>query len=291
MAMSALKVAVSALEMAVSALKVAVSALKVAEYIIIKQSITQNIKTMKQIYPYILSFLNRLVPPSGVRGFLVVLLFWGCETIEQLNLVFTGKAAEPTDRSVQVEGVITDFKNAIIQHGHCWSTSPQPTVNDFKTELGTKESTGTFVSLLSDLEPNTLYFIRAYIITAKEITYSEQISVQTKEEQIGIKDFQAITEGLSNIKTTSATAKGRLSTEVNISLTQHGHIWDTQANPTLTANKGTTSLGALTINNARDYNSGITSLLPATQYYYRAYAVESDGTIHYGTIRTFNTPN
>jgi hypothetical protein len=224
-----------------------------------------------------------------IIGGLIASLLSSCEEYAQLNLIFTGKAAEPTDRSVQVEGIITDIRESIINHGHCWSKSPQPTINDFTEELGPRTTTGTFVSLISDLEPKTLYFIRAYIVSAKEITYGAQISVQTKEN--GLKGFQAITDGLSNLKTTSATAIGRLSTGVNISLTQHGHIWDTQATPTLNNNQGIKELGSLTLNTSKEFGSTIEGLLPNTRYYYRAFAVESNSTIHYGIIRQFTTPN
>jgi hypothetical protein len=223
---------------------------------------------------------------------LISSLLSSCEEYVQLNLVFTGKAGNPTDKTVQVEGVVSDLKSPILQHGHCWSTSPQPTVNDLKTELGERSEAGTFVSLLSDLNPNTLYFIRAYITTAQEVRYGEQMSVQTLPLQVGIKEFQASTEGLSDIKTTSATAKGKLLTEVSINITQYGHIWATQATPTLNSNSGMTNLGALpNLSNNRDYSGAMTVLNPNTLYYYRAYAVDNTSKVYYGTIRQFTTPN
>ena len=48
------------------------------------------------------------------------------------------------------------------QHGHCWSTSPNPTTADDKTELGAKTATGAFTSSLTGLNPGTLYYCRAY---------------------------------------------------------------------------------------------------------------------------------
>ncbi|MCU0443780.1 MAG: hypothetical protein MUE85_02605 [Microscillaceae bacterium] len=223
---------------------------------------------------------------------LIASLLSSCEEYVQLNLVFTGKVGNPTDKTVQVEGVVSDLKSPLLEHGHCWSTSPQPTVNDFKTELGPRSEAGTFVSLLTDLNPNTLYFIRAYLISETEVRYGEQLSVQTLPLQVGIKEFQASTEGLSDIKASSATAKGKLLTEVSINLAQYGHIWATQATPTLSNNSGSTNLGALpNLSNNRDYSGAMTVLNPNTLYYYRAYAVDNTNKVYYGTIRQFTTPN
>jgi hypothetical protein len=222
---------------------------------------------------------------------LIASLLSSCEEYGQLDLVFTGKAGNPTDKTVQVESLITDLKSPILEHGHCWSTSPQPSINDFKTTLGERSEPGTFVSLLTELTPNTLYFIRAYITTAEAVTYGEQLSVQTLPLQIGIKEFQAQTEGLSNITAATATARGTLLTEVSINITQYGHLWATQNNPTLSNNIGSTNLGAIpNLSNNRDYSGNLSGLIGNTLYYYRAYAVDNTNKVYYGTIRQFRTP-
>lgn len=240
---------------------------------------------MKRTIYYFMLCLMRFAPLPGVGG----LLMLSCESLENLNLIFTGEAGIPTDKSVQITGLITDFKSPVLAYGHCWSKSPLPTVNDFKNELGALEKAGTFVSVLTELEPQTFYFVRAYMITAEEIKYGEQINFQTLQEQVGIKEFQVQTQGFNEIKSISATAKGTLITETSINLTQYGHIWDTQATPTLTANLGKTELGALSISNNRDFVSNLTGLAPNTTYNYRAYAVDNGGAVYLGEVREFAT--
>lgn len=77
-------------------------------------------------------------------------------------------------------GTITDLGNASVsQHGHCWSTSPNPTTSDDKTELGIKSETGAFTSNLTGLLPRTTYHVRAYAKNAEGTSYSSEISFQT----------------------------------------------------------------------------------------------------------------
>jgi hypothetical protein len=65
------------------------------------------------------------------------------------------------------------------QHGHVWSTNPNPTTADSKTELGEKSETGAFSSLMLGLEGNTTYYVRAYVTNAAGTVYGEQVSFTT----------------------------------------------------------------------------------------------------------------
>lgn len=73
-------------------------------------------------------------------------LMLACESYENLNLLFTLPSGNPSSSTAQAEGLITDFKSPIIQHGHCYALNPQPTVNDLKTQLGARTEKGTFIS-------------------------------------------------------------------------------------------------------------------------------------------------
>lgn len=69
----------------------------------------------------------------------------------------------------------------IISYGHCWSTSPNPTVSGSKTDLGTTQEIGIFKSTVSDLALNTTYYVRAYARNAEGISYSDVITVTTQD--------------------------------------------------------------------------------------------------------------
>ncbi|GAH74535.1 unnamed protein product, partial [marine sediment metagenome] len=66
------------------------------------------------------------------------------------------------------------------QHGHCWSTSPNPNTADDKTELGAVASAPhTFESTLTDLLEDTTYYVRAYATDGSGTQYSAEISFTT----------------------------------------------------------------------------------------------------------------
>ncbi len=89
---------------------------------------------------------------------------------------------------------------------------------------------------------------------------------------------------VGNITSTSATSGGNINADGGTMVTQRGVCWSTYTNPT-TANSKTIN-GSDTGN----YFSNLTSLIPNTTYYVRAYAVNSAGTA-YGNQISFTTTN
>jgi len=85
---------------------------------------------------------------------------------------------ELKSNSAIVSGDITLDGNAtIIQKGICWSISPNPTIDDNKTNDGT--GTGTFTTNLDNLTPNTTYYIRAYATNLAGTAYGNELSFTT----------------------------------------------------------------------------------------------------------------
>lgn len=81
-------------------------------------------------------------------------------------------------------GEITDDGgNTVIARGVCWSTMEEPTINDNKTENGT--GTGNFTSSITELEPNTKYYVRAYAINNAGTAYGNKLSFTTYETGFG----------------------------------------------------------------------------------------------------------
>ena len=70
----------------------------------------------------------------------------------------------------------------IIQRGHVWSLSPNPTLTAAgvgKTALGTTDKTGKFSSNLIGLTQGSTYYVRAYVYSAGDTVYSDQLSFAT----------------------------------------------------------------------------------------------------------------
>ncbi len=88
---------------------------------------------------------------------------------------------------MEVTGEFTHVYDTIVQYGHVWSQSnPVPTINPADTNHYTRlgawpaDSSGTFLSQISGLYPNTPVYVRSYIITSHNDTgYNPVILVDT----------------------------------------------------------------------------------------------------------------
>ncbi len=65
----------------------------------------------------------------------------------------------------------------VTSRGVCWNTSPNPTIANSKTTNGT--GTGGFISSLTGLLPNTLYYVRAYATNSAGTGYGNELSFTT----------------------------------------------------------------------------------------------------------------
>ena len=69
----------------------------------------------------------------------------------------------------------------VTARGVCWSTVDNPTTADSKTSDGT--GTGTFTSTLTELDPSTPYFVRAYAINDGITYYGNSVTFNTAEPE------------------------------------------------------------------------------------------------------------
>ena len=97
-----------------------------------------------------------------------------------LSTLSTTAITGTTAVSASSGGSISDTGGAVISaKGVCWSTSSGPT-----TALATKTSDGTgsanFVSSITGLTPNTLYYVRAYATSAAGTAYGDEKSFTTQ---------------------------------------------------------------------------------------------------------------
>jgi hypothetical protein len=111
-----------------------------------------------------------------------------------------------TTNGAQVNGIIhfTGFPPA-FQHGVCFNTSGNPTVNDDKTELGPILQKGQFFSVLEDLQPITTYYAKIYHIVESGTFYGEEFVFTTHTPAIepegeGIEGNPYLIANLGNLK-------------------------------------------------------------------------------------------
>ena len=193
-------------------------------------------------------------------------------------LVITEGISNITSTSVTLFGQIEDIGNApVTEHGHCWSISSSPTINDSKTSLGAI-GVASFTSNISDLTQNTSYYYRAYATNSFGTVYGSAMNFSTNNGEPTV-----VTISSSNVTGSTVDLEGEITGIGDASVTEHGHCWSTSSNPTINdykTSKGTIGVGSFT--------SNVTGLTQNTAYYYRAYATNSVGTV-YGSEMDFTT--
>ncbi len=191
-------------------------------------------------------------------------------------VILTVKVTGITKTSAVSGGNITsDGGNRIDARGVCWNTITCPTIDNFITNDG--KGSGRFESNLTDLQPGTIYYVKAYATNKAGTTYGFETAFTTIAVTPVLTTLPAV-----DITTNSATSGGIITSDGGYEVTARGVCWDTTANPTITAPH--TSDG----NQIGSYESCITGLLPDKRYYARAYATNSGGTA-YGKQVGFTT--
>ena len=111
--------------------------------------------------------------------------------------VTTSQVTNITQTTVTCGGNVTATGNATVTaRGVCWSTSQNPTVTGSHTTNGT--GTGSFTSSITDLSPNTTYYVRAYATNSAGTAYGTQRSFTTTQNitQLTVFDGTATDEGV-----------------------------------------------------------------------------------------------
>jgi hypothetical protein len=99
--------------------------------------------------------------------------------------VITATVTNTTETTATTGGTVTsDGGVAVTARGVCWSISSNPTIAGSHTTDGS--GTGAFVSNLTGLLANTLYYVRAYATNSVGTSYGNQVSFTTLSFSIGL---------------------------------------------------------------------------------------------------------
>jgi len=169
----------------------------------------------------------------------------------------------------------------ITSRGLCYSTDritytyvPSTTLN--KTDIG------TFASYLSDLSPNTTYYVKAYAINSVGTAYSSENSFKTTALPI------IITTQPNNINGSDAYSGGTVKYVGDETLQARGICWSTDTIPTIDLSTKTSE--SISGAGTGTFVSHMTGLKVFTKYYVRAYAINSYG-VGYGNLDSLTTDN
>ncbi|MDY0196568.1 MAG: fibrobacter succinogenes major paralogous domain-containing protein [Tenuifilaceae bacterium] len=192
--------------------------------------------------------------------------------------ITTTAITDITATSATGGGNITDDGGAnITSRGIVWSTSENPTTesNDGITTDG--EGTGSFESGITNLQPDTEYYVRAYSVSSLGTYFGEQINFTTYDGTISIS-----TNDVTGITLNSAQSGGNITFDGGAAITARGVVWSTSENPT------TDDTHIASGDGVGEFTVSMTGLTDGTTYYIRAYATNLFG-ITYGNELRFTT--
>jgi len=164
--------------------------------------------------------------------------------------------------SIRTGGEInSDGNSTILEQGICWSTSPTPTINDNKQISA--NGTNSFQNILTNLNENSIYYIRAYATNSIGTGYGNEIMFSSK--------VSVYTGVIYNIYMGSANSIPIFDYDEGMNYQGSGICWSTTPNPT-------------TSNNTSD--NTLTGIVLGNTYYVRAY-IRLNGTTYYGNEQCF----
>lgn len=200
--------------------------------------------------------------------------------IPQLATVETGTVSNVQATQVQIAGNIISLGNTegLSQYGHVWNTKQSPTVSNNKTQLGSTESTGTFNSTLTGLNPNTTYYVRSYAVNSVGTSYGNEVSFTTSYADVVLS-----TGSINNITHNTATCNASITSKGGHTITEKGFCWGASSNPTLSNNS------IISMSTSDTFSANVSGLSESTTYHIRAYVKTEDGKTFYGNDVAFST--
>ena len=179
--------------------------------------------------------------------------------------------------TVSVGGQITsDGGTAVTQRGICYSTNPNPSINEMNINVGA--GMGTYTVTINNLIPNTTYYAKAYASSLAGTAYGNEISFTT----LALTIPQIATFNIAGIGGTSANSGGNVTNSGGSIVTARGLCWSTNANPTISDSLSLNGSGLGT------FTTVLNGLTMNTTYYVRAYATNAQGT-GYGNELSFTS--
>jgi len=228
--------------------------------------------------------LGQMIRFSGYSGEYSSVIMDSPESDKTIVFTFKGIPKVATNPPTSVSStyasvggqVITDGGTAVTARGICWSTSERPTV-DLITRTTDGSGTGSFMGNITDLQPSTRYYARAYAINSEGIAYGDAVTFITSATVPSL-----TTAAVTGITRTTAVSGGNINANGGSVITEKGICWGTFHNPTVT--------GSHTVNgsSSEEFTGTMAALIPETLYYVRAYAINEAG-ISYGNEVSFTT--
>lgn len=212
-------------------------------------------------------------------------------------LVDQGKGVRPTvntvsakqiggNNSIEAKGSVVEMGSTrITSYGFCYSFDVAPTLeNNAKViDLGDLQGSSDFSSVLSDLEFDREYSIRAFATNEAGTSYGETIRLMAQKP--GIKEMK--TDEATSVGITTADLHGSIKVFMGANVNEIGFLYGTTSTPSL--KEIVDSYSTPTGIKSRNVDSTLKGLEAGTKYYFQTYALCEDGTVEKGNIMSFTT--
>ncbi|MFA7044125.1 MAG: T9SS type A sorting domain-containing protein, partial [Bacteroidales bacterium] len=124
----------------------------------------------------------KLYVPVGTKTLYAAAAQWNVFTItEGFPPTITTQAVSSISSTTAIgNGNITDLGAPNpTAYGVCWNTDGTPTTSDSKVDNGAASVSGAFITSMTELSPNTTYYVRAYATNTAGTIYGEEVHFTT----------------------------------------------------------------------------------------------------------------
>ncbi|TQM46800.1 hypothetical protein BDE36_4551 [Arcticibacter tournemirensis] len=197
-----------------------------------------------------------------------------------LATIVTTQPVATSSTTATSGGTIVSHGGALVTtRGIYWSTQPNFIPDTINRTAQPGYYTGSFTANLTGLTPNTVYYVKAYVVNSVGVAYGEEMSFKSPT-------LPTITTAYASADgPTKATSGGNITDNGGAEITSRGVVWSTDPN----FNQDTVIVNR--INNgggSGSFVSKLTELKGSTTYYIMAYARNIAGT-SYGNLLSFIT--
>jgi hypothetical protein len=203
------------------------------------------------------------------RGYSDVYRFTTLNAIDTIPLVDTYTVKDITYCSAVPSGIVlSGGGQEVIERGICYGAEPVPTIEGMHVALGS--GVGPFECQITDLLPETRYYICAYAICTRGIYYGDQLAFDTKPLPLEVQ-----TGEVSDVTASRVRADGKVIRDGGYEVTECGFCWGTEHEPTIEGLHIKASVGL------GKYSCYFSGLQQGQTHYVRAYAINEEG-VAYG---------
>ena len=233
----------------------------------------------RYVFNYVGTMVNRLLSVRCLRDM----------AMNMPSLVVITNAADSiTTSSALISYSVSVYNtDTMITSGVCWSTEPSPSIAD-NIISATSSEAGNHSILLTDLESNTVYYVRAFATNTSGTVYGQQRMFRTLDTTNASSTNPILpivrTTNISNaFNGSSAYCDGNVLFDGYSTVTERGICWSTSFEPTVAGQHLASGSGT------GAFTAKANGLTPGVTYYLRAYATTRAGTA-YGEELTLTVP-